>query len=319
MAVQLFTYRRAGAVVVDRGRVLLVSMQPPGQPRWWHFPGGGIEPGETPKEAAIRELFEETGLHATDAVEFLHAGVHGGYHQYFLMTCEDLTIGAVSGPELEYAADADFRAEWVPIADLPTMPVWPRCVAEHLAEPFPVGAGAPARYVEDDRQSWDGVPGAETPTSIRTTVRVVLFRAPGCSQVAAIERDRGGVRYFTLPGGGIEPGETASEAARREAREELGLEIRPGASLAVVVYRRAGQVSLQTYLEGTITGGEFGTGTGDEFSEVRRRLRGTYDPRWLEVGDLPATLRPSWLSDRIPQWARQRPERPERFCELHDE
>ena len=317
MPVQLFTYRRAGAVVVDRGRVLLISMQPPGEPRWWHFPGGGIEPGETAKEAAVRELFEETGLRATDAVEFLHAGVHGGYHEYFLVTCDDLAIGAVTGPELEYAADADFKAEWVPIADLPSLPIWPRCVAEHLTEPF--ASGASARYVEDDRQSWDGVPGAEAPTSIRTTVRVVLFRETGRAHVAAIGRDRGGERYFTLPGGGIEPGETASDAARREVREELGLEIRPGAKLAVVVYRRAGHVSLQTYLEGAITGGEFGTGTGDEFGEVRRRLRGTYVPRWLDVADLPPSLRPAWLSDRISQWARQRPERPERFCELHDE
>lgn len=33
-----------------------------GLPPRWITPGGGIDPGETPVEAAIRELFEETGL-----------------------------------------------------------------------------------------------------------------------------------------------------------------------------------------------------------------------------------------------------------------
>lgn len=30
--------------------------------RWWVTPGGGIDPGETEAEAAVRELAEETGL-----------------------------------------------------------------------------------------------------------------------------------------------------------------------------------------------------------------------------------------------------------------
>lgn len=32
----------------------------------WSFPGGKIEPGESPKTAAIRELTEETGLEGSD-------------------------------------------------------------------------------------------------------------------------------------------------------------------------------------------------------------------------------------------------------------
>jgi 8-oxo-dGTP pyrophosphatase MutT (NUDIX family) len=53
-------------VVLDsRERVLLVQAQDRGNPAFgtcWELPGGGIEPGESLAEAAIRELREETGV-----------------------------------------------------------------------------------------------------------------------------------------------------------------------------------------------------------------------------------------------------------------
>ena len=42
-----------------KGRFLLVK---PTYKKTWQFPGGGVEPFEEPKEAAIRELTEEMGL-----------------------------------------------------------------------------------------------------------------------------------------------------------------------------------------------------------------------------------------------------------------
>lgn len=48
----------------DLDRVLLFRGQDPNQPgiRFWFPTGGGIEPGESPEEAARREVWEETGL-----------------------------------------------------------------------------------------------------------------------------------------------------------------------------------------------------------------------------------------------------------------
>ena len=58
---------RATVVVVTDGRVLLARDI---GSHHFNMPGGGIERGESPEEAAARELREETGLTAT-STEFL--------------------------------------------------------------------------------------------------------------------------------------------------------------------------------------------------------------------------------------------------------
>ena len=40
-----------------------------GSPMLWQMPQGGIDPGEDPLAAAIRELYEETGIESIDLIE----------------------------------------------------------------------------------------------------------------------------------------------------------------------------------------------------------------------------------------------------------
>lgn len=48
------------AVIHDAaGRVLLMQQRESGR---WSLPAGAIDPGESPREAVVREVFEETGL-----------------------------------------------------------------------------------------------------------------------------------------------------------------------------------------------------------------------------------------------------------------
>jgi len=49
----------SAAIFDDEGRVLLTRRADNGQ---WCLPSGGMEPGESPAEAAVRETAEETGL-----------------------------------------------------------------------------------------------------------------------------------------------------------------------------------------------------------------------------------------------------------------
>jgi len=53
----------AAALIDGRGRVL-IAQRPPGKhlAGMWEFPGGKVEPGETPVDALRRELLEEVGI-----------------------------------------------------------------------------------------------------------------------------------------------------------------------------------------------------------------------------------------------------------------
>ncbi len=52
------------AVIWRRDRVLLVKRRRSPHANYWGFPGGAVEPGEPFREAARREVREETGIQA---------------------------------------------------------------------------------------------------------------------------------------------------------------------------------------------------------------------------------------------------------------
>lgn len=62
--------RRTARVLLidDRDRLLLFRDTDPGleEAYWWITPGGGIDPGETERAAAVRELWEESGVVVTE-------------------------------------------------------------------------------------------------------------------------------------------------------------------------------------------------------------------------------------------------------------
>ncbi|MEU9183341.1 NUDIX domain-containing protein [Streptomyces sp. NPDC048484] len=63
------------AVVVEAGRVLLARRAVAEGSLSWAFPGGKVEPGEQPEQAAAREALEETGV-VVEPAEILGERTH---------------------------------------------------------------------------------------------------------------------------------------------------------------------------------------------------------------------------------------------------
>lgn len=117
---------RIGAygVIIDERRVLLTHWNENGR-EGWTLPGGGIDPGEDPADAARREILEETGhtarldeLLAVDSfvvpTEQRFAGHDNPLHVIRVIYRASITGGELSN---EIGGSTD-EARWFPLGDV---------------------------------------------------------------------------------------------------------------------------------------------------------------------------------------------------------
>lgn len=117
----------AYAVIERRGEVLLTHWRR-GHMHGWTLPGGGIEEGEDPRDAVVREVAEETGLEAkvgkllgVDSRVMVREDVGDGEDPRLHTIRIIYRARAVDGPLINEVDGSSDEARWVKISELKNM------------------------------------------------------------------------------------------------------------------------------------------------------------------------------------------------------
>lgn len=194
--------------LVDPRGWLLMQERDEHAPVWpdtWCFPGGGIEGDETPREAALRELAEETGIRVDevdDLGELEVTSPHGRFRYHVFIAPTELgddDVDCREGRQIVFVDPATIAS--LPIVDstaiaLDAVRAW---ALDHTPVPPPDARGF-AGVVLVDRRGW-----------------ILLQERDGNPR---IDPDCWG-----LSGGHLEPGEAPLQGALRELEEETGVRL----------------------------------------------------------------------------------------------
>ena len=248
----------AYALMLRDGRILLTRLARRVSPEErWHLPGGGVDHGEDPRDALVREIREEAGL---DAVIGETARVYSAHrpsmwregrrwdYQALRIVYDAWVPPDAPEPRVVEVGGSTGDVAWHPVVDVRSgaLPVTD-IVLEALDDHEPVRLQRLAVYA-----------------LVRRRGDVLLTR------ISALGAHPGA---WTLPGGGLDHGESPRDAVARELREECGLECQVGDLLDV----------HDTHFEGTAPSGRF-----EDFHGVHLVFRGSVaddaEPRVIESG-----------------------------------
>ena len=212
----------AYAVVVrERGAEveLLLSRLAPriSRSELWTLPGGGVDHGEDPRAALVREIHEETGLEARigDRAHVYSAHLPRASRDGRLVDAHAIRIvydGWVAPdappPHVVEVDGSTVDAAWKPLAEV-------------LAGTVPV-AGLVVEALADHQ-----------PLRVQRVAAYAVARRPGEVLLTRLSSRAAHPGRWTLPGGGVDHGEPPARALEREVEEECGLTCEVGALIGV--------------------------------------------------------------------------------------
>ncbi len=110
-----------GVICIRGNDVLIIQRGKPPRKGEWSIPGGRIEAGESEQSAALRELFEETGIRAklgpkVATIPALFEGFNYRLHDY----------AAIWESGEPHAGDDAAQAKFVPISEISSLNMWPK-------------------------------------------------------------------------------------------------------------------------------------------------------------------------------------------------
>lgn len=187
----------------------------------WTLPGGGVEHGEDPRDAVVREVHEETGLAATvgDVARVYSAHLPGVRRDGRVVDAHALRIVFEAWvvkespePRVVEIDGSTVEAAWKPIEAVleGKVPVF-AMVADALGDLRPPRVQRLAAYGVITRE------GPEGEEWLLTRISSAGFHSGA----------------WTLPGGGVEHGESPARALAREVLEECGVECEVGELLGL--------------------------------------------------------------------------------------
>jgi 8-oxo-dGTP diphosphatase len=89
---------RSGIILIENNKLALIERQRNGL-HYFAFPGGGIDEGESPEQAAVREAEEELGVVVEVQQKAAEVFINGNTQHYFLVSRISGDFGTGTGEE----------------------------------------------------------------------------------------------------------------------------------------------------------------------------------------------------------------------------